>query len=375
MGGESASLTGALAGATFRFSTDAPDLHAYARVHLASLLDAPAPMPQVDATLRWHDGQPPRQRLHAFPRLAAMERVDRDLYAGPGELHWFRVDDLRDLFLRFTWREGRLTVEGDFFHRLGQDALRDRARRVLAGRHGKQLRQRRFTTLLYYLVYYPCWWWLEQMHDAHPIHAAGVRTDAGVILLAGASGVGKSTLAVGLAGTPGARLLSDSFVLHTGADVVSAPEPILLDAWSRRWLGEQCRELLAIDWRYGLDRDGYQWPPERLAAGGRAALLVMPRRAPKPYTKRLAPAEAHHRLSAADLMINDLRRYWAFAAVLEQMNPAGLVARREQHLAALTAAVPCYELGLTADMTCAAAVEAVLQLVPERSLRVAGAGQ
>ena len=71
--------------------------------------------------------------------------------------------------------------------------------------------------------------------------------------------------------------------------------------------------------------------------------------------RRIAAEQAHQRLSAADLIINDLRRYWAFAATLEQMVPGGLVARREAQLARLTAEVPCYELGLTAEMTSAAA--------------------
>lgn len=365
-------MTGTLAGATFRFATDAAELAAYAPLHLGRLLTPPAAAAHVDATLRWHEGQPPRQRV--FPGRADMERVDRDLYVRPGELRWFRVDDLRDLLLHVTWNDNRLVIEGDFYHRFSKHAGRDRVKRMINYRRGGPLRQRRFATLLSYLVYYPCWWWLEQTQDRHPIHAAAVRTDAGVILLGGASGVGKSTLAVALAGLPGARLLSDSFILHNGTDVSAVPEPVLLDAWSRGWLGEQAGELTAIDWRYGLDRAGYQLPPDRVADGGQAALLVLPRRAPKAYTKRIAPAEAHQRLSAADMIINDLRRYWAAAAVLEQMSPAGLVARREQHLAKLTAEVPCYEVGLTADMTSAATVEAIMRLLRDKPLRVASVG-
>jgi hypothetical protein len=369
----SAAMTGNLSGAPFRFFTTAEDLGAYARVHLAGLLGAKGSTPQVEATLRWHEGQPPRDRLAAFPHLAGMERVDRDLYARPGELHWFRVDDLRDLYLHFTWRENSLRIAADFFYRVANDAYRDRAKRIVYRRRVKALRERRFTTLLSYLVYYPCWWWLEQTQDFHPIHAAGVLLDSGVVLFGGASGVGKSTLAVALAGMPGAKLLSDSFVLHNGSDVAAVREPILLDAWSRRWLGEHGQDLQPIAWRYCLNRAGYQLPPGRLAAGGRCTLLVFPRRAPEQYVRRIAAEQAHQRLSAADLIINDLRRYWAFAATLEQAAPGGLVARREAHLARLAAAVPCYELGLTAEMTCAASVELMLQLLPGKPLRVVSA--
>ena len=369
----SVALTGNLFATAFRFSTTAEDLGEYARVHLAGLLATPAGAPHVDATLRWHEKQPPRDRLSSFAHLAAMERVDRDLYARERELHWFRVDDLRDLYLHFTGSENRLIVEGDFFHRLAKDSVRDRAKRIIYRRRVRAMRERRFTTLLAYLVYYPCWWWLEHAQDYHPIHAAGVALESGVVLLGGASGVGKSTLAVALASAPGAKLLSDSFVLHNGSSVAAVREPILLDAWSRRWLGERGGDLQPIAWRYCLNRAGYQLPPERLAAGGRCSLLVFPRRAPQRYLRRITSEQAHQRLSAGDLIINDLRRYWAFAAILEHMIPSKLVARREAQLARLTAEVPCYELGLTADMTCAAVVQSILELPPQVPLRAVGA--
>jgi len=327
--------------------------------------------PQVTAVLRWHEGQPPRERAATFSHLSGMERVDRDLYVAPGNLHWFRVDDFRDLYLRVHWQDEQLTVEGDFYHRLAKDQRRDRAKRLLYRNRLPNLRSRRFTTLLYYLVYYPCWSWLELTQGLHPIHAAGVSTDTGVILLGGASGVGKSTLAVALASLPRARLLSDSFVLHNGSDVFAVREPILLDAWSRRWLGVQGDELQPIDWRYCLNRGGYQLPPHRLVAGGRARLLLLPRRSPGTYVKRISSEEAHQRLSAVDIIINDLRRYWVFAAIVEHLVPRGLVVQRETQLAELTAQVPCYEIGLTADMSCAAAIDCLKQLVPETSLDLA----
>jgi hypothetical protein len=368
-------VTGSLAGATFRFQTDAPDLLTYARTHLVNLLGAPAATPSIDATLHWHEDQPPRDRGALYPHLSGMERVDRDLYVGAGHVHWFRIDDLRDLFLRLRWEDERLTVEGDFYYRLANDRHRDRAKRLLYRKRVDALRRRRFTTLLYYLIYYPCWWWLEQMQDLHPIHAAGVRTGPDVVLLGGASGVGKSTLAIALAMQPGARLLSDSFVLHNGNDVFAVREPVLLNSWSRRWLGAQGEELQPIDWRYCLNRGGYQLPARRLAAGGRAGLLLFPRRAPETYMRRISSEQAHQRLSAADLIINDLRRYWAFAATVEQMVPGRLVARREAQLARLTAEVPCFELGLIADMTCPALVESIMRVLPDKQLRVAGSRQ
>ena len=375
MSASAPSITGSLAGATFRFQTNAADLGAYAAGHLAALAAGAVSTPAVTATLTWHDRQPPVSR--PFDRIIGpgIERVDRDVYTDGTTLHWFRVDDLRDLFLRFTWENGRLEVHGDFFYRLGNSPLSDRIRRARRWSQRSALRRRRFTTLLYYLVYYPCWWWLEHTRDIHPIHAAAVTTDAGAILLAGASGVGKSTLAVALAMTPGARLLSDSFVLHHGDDVWAVREPILLDAWSWRWLGSAAERLQSMDGSFGLNRHGYQLPSALLSDGARATLVLFPRRTSQPLVRRISGEQAHHRLSAADLIINDLRRYWAFAAVLEQLQFGGLAARREAHLARLVADVACYDIGLTADMTSAAAVKAIMPLLQEQPLRVAGARQ
>jgi len=366
-------ITGSLAGATFRFQTDAADLAAYATRHLAPLAAGAVSDPAVTTTLTWHDCQPPIEHSIERDMGAGIERVDRDIYTDGTTLHWFRVDDLRDLFLRLTWEDGRLDVHGDFYYRLGNSPLSDRIRRLRRWSQRAALRRRRFTTLLYYLVYYPCWWWLEHVRDIHPIHAAAVMTDVGAILLAGASGVGKSTLAVALAMSPGARLLSDSFVLHHDDDLWAVREPILLDAWSRRWLGNAAERLQSIDGAFGLTRRGYQLPSDRLSDGGRATIVLFPRRTSAPLVRRISSEQAHHRLSAADLIINDLRRYWAFAAVLEQLQLSGLGARRETHLARLVADVVCYDIGLTADMTSTAAVKAILSLTREQPLRVAGA--
>jgi hypothetical protein len=364
-------VAGDVAGAAFRFDTDAGDLLQYARTHLAAVANPAVPRAQIESTLCWHDGQPPPQRPSAESEWN--NRPDRDLYAKDGTLYWFRVDDLRALYLRFRWREERLELKGDFYHRLGNYWWSDRLRRLTAPRQASSLRQRRFTTLLYYLVYYPCWWWLEHVRDLHPLHAAGVLTDAGVVLFAGGSGVGKSTLAVALAAQPGAQLLADSFVVHNRSEVLGIREPILLDSWSARWLGACGGILQPIEWRYGLNRCGYTVPSWRWADGGRAALLLLPRRSTKAYLKRLSPAQAHEQLSAANFIINDLRRYWAFAAVLEQIAPAGLVARREAQLAELTAEVPSYEIGLTPEMTSLGASAEILDLMRNKPLRVVNA--
>ncbi|HYD48225.1 MAG TPA: hypothetical protein VEB21_07755 [Terriglobales bacterium] len=336
-------LTGSVAGARFRLVCDDDELREYARVHLMRCLEGTTAV-DVEVVLRWHDGAPPARPERM---LAAMRRVDRDLYLGDTSIRWYRVDDLRDLWLAFEWDGRQLRVEGDFHFRVANSERSDRLRRWLVPRQTTAQRRRRYTTLLYYLVYYPCWWWLEHTGRMHPIHAAGVASASGVTLLAGGSGIGKSTLAVALAAQPGAQLLADSFVLHHQRQVRPVREPLLIDDQSRKWLGDACARLEPIAWSYLLNRGGYHMAAGQLGGGGVASRLLFPRRAPQAYVRPLDQRRAAALLSAGDMVINDLRRYWAFAAVLEYLAGDGLMMQREQNIRGLTAAVPSYEIGLT----------------------------
>ena len=78
---------------------------------------------------------------------------------------------------------------------------------------------------------------------------------------------------------------------------------------------------------------------------------MFPQRAATSYVKVLSPSQAQGRIRAGDLIVNDLRRYWAFASILEVMNRNPLVQERERSLAALVAAVPAVEIGLTKSVT------------------------
>lgn len=341
----------ALAGLPATLNSDHAEFIAYAGEHLSPLRSLETEPPAVEATLTWHETSPPEDRRAAYPDIAAMDRIDRDVYRNATEIAWFRIDELPSLHLRFAWDGRCLRVHGDFFVYLSRNPYRDWLTRGLRRGYLDRLRRRRFTTLLYYLLYYPCFWVLERTRDLHPIHAAGVELHGSVVVLAGPSGVGKSTMVTGLAGEPCARLLSDTFLLHCGAAVCAVPEPLLLDAWSQRWLGDAAKNLSSIPHRYCLSRNGFHWPAQRSSAGGVGRLLLFPQRSDAHYLRPLSPANARGRLSASNLIVNDLRRYWAFASVLELLDPTPLVLAREQQLAKLTAAVPAFELGICSQST------------------------
>lgn len=350
-----------LAGLSGVLRSDEAPLMRYAERHLKPLRSiGSAGLPVVDATLRWHETPPPRDRQGANPSLNEMARLDRDLYVAPGRVNWFRIDDFRNLHLQAEWDGARLRVQGDYYFYLSREAIRDRMKRWLT-RDLELQRAKRFTTLLYYLAYYPIFWCAETWHGFHPIHAAGAVTDAGAIVLAGPSGVGKSTLAIALAAS-GARLLSETFLLQRGDTARPVREPILLDAWSRTWLGDGMRHCEPLRGGFVFERDGFHYL-DQLADEARVALIVLPIRAPHPHVRALTAEEAHQRISAANQLVKDLRRYWAFAAALEPLAPSGLMARRETALRVFTESARCVELGIHANMSRDEAARTMLELV------------
>lgn len=351
-------------------TADSPAFLAYARQHLTPLLaaedDAPAAGPRIVAQLRWHE-RPPQPRGAMAGGLNDMQRPDRDLYTGDGRIAWFRIDDFRQLVLQAHWDGETLYVRGDYHFFLNRSSWRDRLRRTVEARTLDHRREKRFATLLYYLVYYPAIWWHETFADSHPLHAAGVAGERGAIVLAGASGVGKSTLTVALAAA-GGRPLSETFLLHSGRDMAAMPEPILLDAWSRRWLDDGGAILAPAPGQFVFDRQGYHLPGHTPQAP--AVALVLPRRARPGGATQISAVEAHRRISAAHQLVKDMRRYWAFAAAFEHLTAdettSGLMERRERALAALTRDVPCWQLHLAPELSRAEAID-ILADICERS--------
>lgn len=360
----SGAVTGNVAGASFRFVADDPDLLAYAGRHLAPLVSEEEVTADVDACLFWHEVPPPAAEARDA-RLAEMERWDRDLYVGPGRLAWFRIDACRDLHLRVEWDGKHLRVRGDYYFYLSRSRVRDHAKRWWYGARLRERRAKRYTTLLYYLVYYPAFWWNETVRGRHPIHAAGVVTDRGAVVLAGPSGVGKSTLSVALAAT-GDTFLSETFLLHRGTEVWPVREPILLDGFSRNWLGDAMAGLEPLGRDFVFGRHGYH-RLAGLAERGNAAVLLVPRRAPQTYLRPIAPVEAHRRISASGQLIRDQRRYAAFAAALEALAARGLIEQRELELRRLAEGASCFEFGLGPGLTREAAVAMVRELLDERA--------
>lgn len=339
----------------------------YARQHLGPIVCAPGgDSPCIRSELRWHE-RPPVGRETLVPDLGVYERPDRDLYVAGDRLAWFRIDDFRDLHLQVRWDGTSLAVEGDYHFFLNRSAWRDRLRRLWEARGLQARRRKRYATLLYYLIYYPAMWWHEIQRGAHPLHAAGVLGERGALVLAGPSGVGKSTLTVALTAAGGVPL-AETFLLHRGTTMIAMPEPVLLDDWSRAWLDDATRGLSQVPGQFVFGRSGFHL--DEPVAQAEAAAIIVPRRATPAGIAPITANEAQRRISGGHALIKDMRRYWAFAAALEKLAPeattAGLMAAREAALARLTETLPCWELRLGPELTCAAATD-LLAEVAQRS--------
>jgi hypothetical protein len=181
------------------------------------------------------------------------------------------------------------------------------------------------------LLQYPALWWAG-VRGAAPLHASAIEVDGCVLLLAGAGGVGKSTLlATELA--LGAVATSDNLCTSDGETVAGLLEPLRTETGSGRRMPHGRRERA--------------WP--RRAAVLRPHRVVVVRRGTGAVaaTAQVDPAAAARVLVAGTYAAGELRRYWAFAATLALGTGLGPAHPAVDGVAArLVAALPCDELVL-----------------------------
>lgn len=118
------------------------------------------------------------------------------------------------------------------------------------------------------------------------LHAALV----GGVLVPGASGVGKSTLAAA-ALLAGARLGSDELVAIDGAEIAGLPRPLHLKAGSASPLTEAWASIASEAWpvRGGLFAPARAFGARVASAPEVARLVVLPRRGATPGAPRVSP--------------------------------------------------------------------------------------
>ncbi|RMF24558.1 MAG: hypothetical protein D6760_03050, partial [Deltaproteobacteria bacterium] len=221
-------LSVAMHGVRLVLSSESPEFLHWARMVLEPFVLDDTPAADIVSRLEWVDGPVAPNLARAFGVNHWERRPDRDVYLAGGTLWWLRVDEFPPFHMAASWADGRLTVTGRYYFRLGSSL--EWLRRLRHRRRLPQLRAHRFSTLLYYLVYYPILWRLTRFHGLHLAHGAAVALPGGgSAVFFGMPGCGKSTLAVSLLGDPGVRMLSDNLILYDGASVAACPELLLLD--------------------------------------------------------------------------------------------------------------------------------------------------
>lgn len=179
------------------------------------------------------------------------------------------------------------------------------------------------------LLQYPALWWASTRGRV-PLHAPAVGLEWGAALLAGPSGVGKSTL-VFREIQSGHSAVSDNLSVSDGTSVWGVVEPVRTEGGSGPRAPHGRREM-------ALTNRVPEVIPDR---------VVVLRRGPEVLVRACQAEVAERTLTAATYAAGELRRFWTFAAMLALGTgigpahpPVAAVAR------ILTSTLSCIEIGL-----------------------------
>jgi hypothetical protein len=204
------------------------------------------------------------------------------------------------------------------------------------------------------LVHYPALWWAS-LRGRVPLHVSVTSGTGGVTMIAGPSGVGKSTLLA--AGLPqGEIATADNVCACDGHTAYGLVEPLRVPDGPGRTGGPAAphgRTEVPLAGRVpALD-------PDRLVVLRRAAA------GEGPGIRPLSAAEAARELVAGTYMAGELRRFWPFAATLALATGLGPAHPDVSGVAtALAARLPCLEIRVAAGSV--APIGELLQLAGAR---------
>jgi hypothetical protein len=185
------------------------------------------------------------------------------------------------------------------------------------------------------LLQYPAMW-AAAVRGRVPLHAAAVRVDGSVFLLAGPGGIGRSTLLLD-ALRDGAAACSDNLCVSDGREVSGVVEPVRIEGAGGRRMA------------YGRGECDL---PQRLDSLTPQGVVVLERGTDRETVVRPITGErAAHVLSAGTYMAGELRRYWAFAATLALGTGLGAAHPPVDRVAQALCGLPCVGIELGARPT------------------------
>jgi hypothetical protein len=345
-------LVFSLAGTALSLTVDRPAVSAYAADRLRGLAVDTRSEPSIASLLVVQGARQALRRLReTVPSAGASRRMSLDV----DRLFAPQIAPLSGLTLAWGRDGAAITQTTVLADGLGAQYVKRLARRLSADFFVDQLVQ--FGGL------FPLLYAAEQ-HGWAPLHAALVDTPRGAVLIAGGAGAGKSTLAVGLSTRLGNRLLADNLALTDGAGALGVPEPVKLDSWSARAVGETAAVAARGGGDAGWGRREYE-PP---AASGpvKPALIVLPRLAGAAAIDAVEPARAASALAAGAMLAFEIQTYYRYAAAVASADSMAPPPRRDGCVSRLAADNPVVALAVVRGQPLTASLDLIERRLERR---------
>jgi hypothetical protein len=323
--------------------------------YVADLLDgATRPWwnaPDLAVTGIWRSGGRP-EGTGAFENAPA-EALGTRMRLGEDDLVWFDTHRDRNLQLRFR-REGAVRAfDVDYCYRPSAKKLAKYP----------DYESRKFFTLTRYLVHFPLAWYLARRRGWGLVHASAVATGDHAVLVAGPGGSGKTTTCVALMAQADMTLVAENLLFSDGKAVFPLAEPIRLTDESLTLLSGRSRDALVPLDVAGASRSKTLFrPPAPAPAEPLApAAIFFPQFAAHRFVRGIPAGIACELLGATNRLTLELNDYDWYAAALDRLWPAvGNAQRQLRVLQGLTAAAPCYVLGIDRAAGIGAVVDTIL---------------
>lgn len=222
-------------------------------------------------------------------------------------------------------------------------------------------REQLFFELTYPLVYYPALWHLEYNSNTHPMHASAVRFDGRYVLISGLEGIGKTTLSLALAKSPGNELFSDNLVLHDEKYLYPCYEPVRIHKTDDKSLWEG--RFKKLETLRSL-KDFYEPISFDPHLKGKVDVVIIPSFAKEFFCKKISREECASKIINGSSLAGEIGNYNEYAYLLNLMVPEfNLHKTRLEALTALIGTAPCYEVSMRKADGVKANVERVKKLI------------
>jgi hypothetical protein len=292
-----------------QFRSNSKETMDYVRAHLGAekLREG---RPDLNVTVNWTWGRIPA----AAQVKDSGDRVGKNLLDRDGRILWKRVPGFEGLSMEAGAGPNGIDIRSQCWY-----APRDAIARMRYLRTGRRARKthRTFFKLLYYTAYFPMIWHLERTRGWGLLHASAVEHAGRAVVLAGHGGVGKSTLSLSLISDPAFKFISDNLLLYDKERVYALPEPIRLDASSRKAISASGVEPRRSDVPLTAhSKPTFRVDPASSVGSAEIGIVILLRFTPRSLIRPLSPAETMAHLAASRDLAKEVEGYRSVSAFL-----------------------------------------------------------